>query len=361
MNDKKYFKIRYLILTGLIFIGYFLLPNLFKVKDYNIKISALPQSELLTIRQVQTIINKVTSNGHHQIENNAALLGLIRQAYQWDKNAMTGYAEYLDHIKWIDEKYDDKKHLDDFLKKYETQIVDKDGNQLKRPDIFDNTRLLYLKMAEAGYPWAALKESASIHPKGGFDTLSPDERKKKIIYLRSALNGGFHSAHVLIADAILISAGEDCSGPEFNKLNPLDEHRTGLSLADIQQALDEYKITALHGNSYGMLRLAESYHYGIGVKKNNNEAYLWGLMAISAFNEYQHREESDFLKYKSYIKHRERIINRATKNILSKIQQELTEKQQGELNSTVNSHMAEIITWDYYQWEYDIDPVPPKP
>lgn len=63
---------------------------------------------------MQTIINKVTSNGHHQIENNAALLGLIRQAYQWDKNAMTGYAEYLDHIKWIDEKYDDKKHLDDF-------------------------------------------------------------------------------------------------------------------------------------------------------------------------------------------------------------------------------------------------------
>lgn len=346
-----FFKKKYFISTGLVFVFLFFLPDLFTPKNYSINVSSLPQDKLWTIKQTKIIRNKITPTGRHQIENSAVLLQLIKQAYQWDKNAMTGYAEYLDHVAWLNGKYANRKNLDDFLKKYGPLIVDENGNRLKRPDIFDDTRLLYEKIAEAGYPWAALKEGIAIRTKGGHSTLSLKERTRKINYLRNALNGGFHSAHVLIADAILTFAGEDYSGPEFNKLNPLDGHRIGLSSAEIQQALDEYKVAALHGNSYGMLRLAESYHHGIGVKKNNKEAYLWAQMAMSAFNEYQHRAEDPFLKNKSYIRHRELMTNRVTKNLLSNIQQELTEKQRNELNNMMNTHMAEIITWDYYHWE----------
>ncbi len=361
MDDLKYLKMRCFIFVGLMLIICFSLLGIFNVKDYNIMTSSLPQNKLWTIRQAKIIKNKITPDGHHQIENNEALLELIKHAYQWDKNAMTAYAEYLDHVTELDSKHHDKKNLDVFLQKNASLIVDEDRNQLKRPDIFDDTHLLYKKMAEAGYPWASLKEGIAIRPKGGAVSLSPEERKKKIIYLSNALKGGFHSAHELIADAILISAGEDCSGPAFNNLNLLNPHQSGINSAGIQQALNEYKITALHGNSYGMLRLAESYYYGVGVKKNINEAYLWGQMAIFAFNEYQHREEAAFQKNKSYIWYREQMINVATRNILKEIQQELTEKEWSALNKTANTHLAEMITWDYYEWQDGIDPVLPKP
>ncbi|EAM8934758.1 hypothetical protein C6300_08070 [Salmonella enterica] len=65
----------------------------------------------------------------------------------------------------------------------------------------------------------------------------------------------------------MISAGVDCNGPEFNRLNLLNREKDGLSLVDIQQALNEYKVDALHGSSYGMFRLAEAYYNGIGAKK----------------------------------------------------------------------------------------------
>lgn len=85
--------------------------------------------------------------------------------------------------------------------------------------------------------------------------------------MHSALTGGYHSAHALLADAIMISAGVDCNGPEFNRLNLLNREKDGLSLVDIQQALNEYKVDALHGSSYGIFRLAEAYYNGIGAKK----------------------------------------------------------------------------------------------
>lgn len=364
MCDKFILKTKYFACVGLILVVCYLLSSYFMVKDFSIKPSTIPENELWTIRQAQSIEGKVTPYGHHQIEDSAALLALIRQAYQWDKNAMMGYADYLDFVECLDNWDDAGDNFDDFLNKHEEQIVDKNGTRLERPDIFDNTRLLYEKLAKSGYPWAALKQAISIYHQSDINTfiaISQEERTKKISYLYSAITGGYHSAHVLLADTILFSVGEDCSGPECNKLNMLNNFRVGLSLTEIRQALDEYKIVALHGSSYGMFRLAEAYHNGIGVKKNNEEAYLWGQMAIFAFHEYQKRKSNNFLKNKSYIEHREQVINSATEELLQKIDQELTESQKLELNSVMNKRLVEIITWDYYQWEDDIDPVPPKP
>ncbi|EAX6604095.1 sel1 repeat family protein [Salmonella enterica] len=358
MDDKRTLKT--IAYAGLIFIIYwFYLSDYLRCKNFSIKPSLLPQNELWTIRQAQSIEDKVTPYGYHQIEDGAALLALIKQAYQWDKNAMIVYADYIDYIDYLDNKDDTRDNFNSFLKDHEDQIVDKNGNRLKRPDIFDNTQLLYKKLADAGYPQAALKEAVSIYPKGDLTSISPEERKKKISYLHSALTGGYHSAHVLLADTIMISAGVDCNGPEFNRLNPLNREKNDLSQADIQQALNEYKIDALHGSSYGMFRLAEAYYNGIGVKKSDEEAYVWGRMAIFAFDEYQQRKDSIFLRDKTYIRFREQVINHATEKLLKEIQNELTEPH--DLNNVVNEYFHEMITWDYYQWKNDIEPVPPRP
>lgn len=90
-------------------------------------------------------------------------------------------------------------------------------------------------------------------------------------------------------------------------------------------------------------------------QKNNEEAYVWGRMAVFAFDEYQKRKDSVFLRDKTYIIFREQVINHATEEI----QNEITEPH--DLNNVVNKYFHEIITLDYYQWKNDIEPVPPKP
>lgn len=114
MCDKFILKTKYFTCVGLILVVCYLLSSYFMVKDFSIKPSTIPENELWTIRQAQSIEGKVTPYGHHQIEDSAALLALIRQAYQWDKNAMMGYADYLDFVECLDNWDDAGDNFDDF-------------------------------------------------------------------------------------------------------------------------------------------------------------------------------------------------------------------------------------------------------
>lgn len=325
--------------------------------DYIIKLSTLPQNELWTIEQSEIILNKAFQIGIPRVKSEEALLELVKQAYQWDKNAMIQYAKILGNERGIEPEYETS--LVAFLKKYSDELVDKQGNPLEPPAIFDLSYNKFMqKLADKGYSEAMIHVLSRLSYSGSvksgtltFKTLEDNNRTLIIIYLRKLIKQGY-KYNSLLANALLFSMANGFKDSNAMVINKLNEHLLNLSEEQKREAIGNYHVCAIHGNQYCMVRLAEAYYYGIGTQQDYKQALAWSQMANQAYQYFVgilSREQD---------KTSERVqltVNSYNQELINLIKEYLTTHEEVEqADKLVDQLRQSMATWDFDKWADDV-------
>lgn len=179
--------------------------------------------------------------GIPMVRNEAAMLELVKHAWQWDKNAMIQYARIVRN-EWEIEP-DREVSLETSLDKYRDKIVDRNGRRLIKPRVLHMppTKLVK-KLADMGYGYPAHIMTFSMIGAGGingnneYQALSQEQYEKIMRYLRFSIEDGYRNYEVL-ADTIFFRTGIGCKDEEYK----LPEHIANLSEEEIKQAVDAYE------------------------------------------------------------------------------------------------------------------------
>lgn len=357
-NIEKKKKNNKLKLFCLLLVVFLLEDNHKKIINENAVVlpTALPQENLWSIPESWEIFEKSIDPELPEIYNEQLLVTLISQAWQWDKNAMIQYAR----IEWMAH---DKCFIRNFHRKNAHRILDRYGFRLKRPEIFDmNYSEFILKLAELRYPLAANLATGKIRGNAGtayfkHEPLDPENHANLVKYKRYAINGGYHE-HSYLADDILFLSSFSFKDPGRGELNSLKDRIPTLTQQELTESFEAYKVSALHNSQYAQIRISEFYFYGAGVEQDLERAWAWALVARNNFVEFQkkyagkkHNRQREEDKYNDYNLD---MMSKMDKKHLSKAQQENGAALVAEIK-------ASIVTEDYYQWESEMEPIPPMP
>lgn len=317
--------------------------------------ATIPHERLWNIQHSWNMFDKSLDPEIPEIYNEKLLVELISQAWQWDKNAMIQYAR----IEWMAH---DKCFIRNFYRKNAHRILDRYGFRLKRPEIFDmDYSDFILKLADMHYPLAALLVTwghgyGADEQWGRYSPLDPETRAKTIHYKKIANNGGYHF-HSALADTIIFPTGTAFYNRARSALNFFHERIPTLTQQELMESFEYYKVSALHNSQYGQIRISEFYFYGAGVEQDLERARAWALLARMNYLEFQkkyagkfHSDKEDEGEYNDY-----------NLDMLSKMDKYLTKAQQARGAALVAEIKSSIVTEDYYQWESEMEPIPPMP
>lgn len=323
--------------------------------NYLIKPAMLPQNELWTVEYSWLMVRRAITPEIPQIDDEEALLELIRHAWLWDKNAMIQYARIQVELR-------DDAILDDFIRKHAHRIADQDGQRLKRPDIFDrNYSELITELADMQYPLAADLVTGRLLWSAGktgliHNPLTPENRAQLIHYTRYAIQGGYH-IHSELADAILFDTGFAYKDSNEEQINTLPDRIRSLPRSELEESFSAYKTSALHGSQYAQIRMSEFYLYGVGVEQSLETACAWSLVARDNFiafskDGYHYFQEKD----------RKIMLDKYNNTVLSPLMRQHMTKAQIERSAILASQIKSGISeTDYYLWASRMDAVPPAP
>jgi hypothetical protein len=328
-----------------------------------IRLSELPSDELWSIEYAEEMQEKAFNIGIPMVSDKEALLELIIQAWQWDKNAMIQYARILQNEDEIPPSKGES--LDDFIIEYRQQIVDRQGRLLNEPQVLRLPyRLLMVKLAELKYPYPAnyvavvkMMGESGYDEQGRLIPYSSDMRKTMLDYIRYSIDGGYRNQSFL-ADTILWGTGYESTNPQYQALNRLADPLPGLTASELTEALAAYRVCASHGSSYCMMRLAEAYYHGIGVEKNIEYAYVWSELSRQAYIHYlEWLEEQTAIQFGQ---NNYKVIDSYNSSIMELIEKEISVTQL-EAATALISDIKSTLMWDYETWGRRRDPVPPLP
>ncbi|MCO6524654.1 MAG: hypothetical protein J6562_06485 [Candidatus Schmidhempelia sp.] len=345
-----------------------------RAEDFRIYPSSLPVDDLLRINEAEILFHRAYDNHpNYAVKDVDALITLIQHAWQWDKNAMLYYDEIRNTALLYDGTRAKKGALSfsEFMQNYRNKLVDRYGNQLVEPTIFqhpDFQGYFYDKMAELGYPRFTYGWGIAIGA-GGYDNdglakpTSDESLETSIYYLSHAIDNGYHDYETLIA-RILFQSGQhfkydqrkDYQFPAKEQINKLTDVRQNVTEEQLRLAIDNAEIMAQHSSLLGMLRVSEAYYYGVGRENDWVTSYAWALLMDLTYNELS--------KYKATIG-----WDQKQNNVLMAYQANIVEHLEKELNSSQKqaslhmlSHLKEmIVSWDYNAWLQQVDDFNPNP
>lgn len=346
-------------ITGLFY--YFKDPS---KMDYVIQKSTLPQNELWQGFDSDKILDRAYNIGISQVKDERALLELVKHAYQWDKNAMIAYVRIMDSEDDIPPEKG--LSLDDFLSKYHDKIVDKQGNILSKPRIFNliNHQLYFddfmRLLADQGYARSSSYVADSMVGELLIKEISelylpmPESKLQKMIeYIHNSIRGGYKNYNFL-ADILLFKTGLSFKDVNRHLLYKMTDIVAGsIPQQQLKEAFDNYKIAAEHGSFYAMMRVGEAYLYGVGVEQNKSLAYAWVILAKEAYKKDFTNKEPDNIdkKFGDYIQQLSQQL----------LHHELSIKEIADQSKIQDDLQKTIITWDYDGWGEKYDLAPPQP
>lgn len=344
MLKLKYIISIVLLLTIIAISSYFILskqPEYMKIReitemDYNIPLAKLPQDQLFTYEKAQAIKKKAFYEGFPTILDEQAMLELTKHAYQWDKNAMIAYAQIVRDFRTRPSD-NDAITLADFLKKYSYELVDEQGKPLQTPALFDLEYNDFLKvLASKGYVEAI---------KLIYEYMRND-RDEEIKYLRTIINGGY-KFNVALANIILFN-GSGYIDTGYKQPIKLVDHIANISEEEIKQALENYRIAAIHGNQSSMMRLAESYYYGIVESQDYKIALAWAELSDETYKKmidnFKSKPSNDFNKISA------QATNESTLDLIDRIKKHLSSDEIEQANRIALKLRETIVTWNYKEW-----------
>ena len=363
MIIKRLLKAKFLFVLCFCMIGGAAIAYDFFMNNDPIHKSTLPQNQLWSIEYAEEMQRKAFNIGIPSSLDKAALLELIKHAWQWDKNAMIQYARIVQNEREV--RPGKGESLDEFIIRYRSEIVDAQGRLLNEPPVLRLPFWQFMeKLAELGYPHPARRLASrgmggeGEDTKGNFIPYNASFTNKMLTYIRCGLEGGYRN-YKYFADMMLFRTGYPSKDRHFNAYHRLPEHAPDLSSEELSEAMDAYKLCAEHGSSYCMTRLAEGYFYGIGVEKDLMQAYIWAELSNQGYAQYlasiQGQVRQNLFEQKIH-----RNLNQYNLEILSLIKAEIT-PEQTELAANKLEEMGEDIVWDYDSWSDGRDPVPPMP
>lgn len=354
-TGKRFYSGLACLLTILILVVTFYIYQ-YKHRNYTLKLAMLPQEELWTIEHSRKMMDKAITPEHPSIDDEQAMLQLIIHAWQWDKNAMIRYVD-------IQFEIHGDPILDDFIEKHCHLIVDKHGQQLKKPEILDLDYDHFIPLfADQHYPLAAKFATWLIFGKTGrtdtlHNPLTTTDRKKIIAYTRDAIKGGMRD-HLYLASVFLFENGHLYRDSDFTQIHTLKDIIPSASQDELKASLDAYKISALHGSLYAQVKMSEFYYYGVGINQDIEQAWAWSLIASDNFIKFIKSNPHYYYKTNSP----ESTIDKFNKTSLQKEILENSTKQQ-----IINGEaLAKKLQPNCYQddfriWAAGIEDVTPQP
>lgn len=327
--------------------------------DNKIIPSSLPKEQLWTIEHAEAMQKKGYYLGIPSVQDKAALMALVKQAWQWDKNAMIFYARIIDEERIYPP--DEDESFQYFLKTHRSQIVDAEGRLLNEPPVLrlDYAQLMRL-LADQKHPYAANYLALSMIGSGGEDEQGnyiPHSREKNnemLNYIRYSIEGGYRRQSFL-ANSLLFRTGFGFKNISNDyPLVELKNHAEDLTQEELLEAMENYRFCSEHGSIYCMMRLSEAYYHGIAYEKDLEQAYAWGQLASQAYDYYLEVFSPD-LSDQSY-----KSVNAYNMNLLQNIKQEMTQLQI-ESAESIKKTIEPTLQWDYDTWASGRDPVPPMP
>jgi hypothetical protein len=326
----------------------------------NVKKSMLSQRELWPIKYSYKIKERAWDGS---IKDQDAFLALVKQAWQWDKNAMVHYAFILYEAEEQPEDRYITQEINDFLTKNKRRLVDAKGNLLESPELFEQPLYSVIALlADAGYPLASNYMRSRIRSNVDPDTLaflplSEEKRDLLVRYTTNALKGGF-KLELELNDEILFPGASGYVDDNFSQMVRLSEHIETLSQADLQAAFNRFNAHALHGSSYAMIRMCEAYLHGVGIKQNDEMAYVWCALADKSYAEHRlaERDAAGWTEEAA-----ETTLQNYNQELLKAIALRLDSQRQKNALLLLKQQEAEIITWDYAKWVSTLLDVPPQP
>ena len=325
--------------------------------------STLPQDQLWSIEYAEEMQRKAFYIGIPKSLDKAALLELIKHAWQWDKNAMIQYARIVQNEREV--RPGKGESLDEFIIRYRSEIVDAQGRLLNEPPVLRLPFWTFMqKLGDLGYPYPAGYLATRMMGESGKDkdgNLIPynaNAANKMLTYMRYSIAGGYREQEFL-ADTILFRTGYGSKDDDFNVYHRLPEHAPDLSSEELSEAMNAYKLCAEHGSSYCMTRLAEGYFYGIGLEKDSVQAYVWAELSNQGYAQYLTSIQGQ-TRRNLFVEKMHRNLNQYNLEILDQIKAAMM-PEQTELAANKLEEMSEGIVWDYDSWSDGRDPVPPMP
>lgn len=316
-----------------------------------VKLSTLSQCELWTIKYAEEIRKKAFQEGIPRVLDDESLLILIKQAWQWDKNAMIQYAKIIESEKLISPDYHES--LSYFITRYSHELVDKKGYPLETPNIFQLPYRDFIKtLADYKYPTPASYMAVWLMGKNGdtegvYNILSKDDYESLIKYTKYSIEGGY-KYYDLLANTILFQTGLSYKDVNRTQVNKLTDKIDGISENILKEALEAYKICAKHGSLFSMMKVVEFYYYGIVVEKDIELAYAWSQLVKKFYQEYYNKMAVDT---KKIVDNGQETLNKYNMELNTKIKNILTVEQIEDSLKLESKLNREIITWDYAKWE----------
>lgn len=316
--------------------------------DYNnVQLATRPQAQLWTLQQAETISKQAFDLWFIRVKDEKAMLTLVKQAFQWDKNAMLQYAKILDTIRNEEpEETEGMLTLGQFLIKYSHELVDNQGKRLDTPALFDLKYREFVKvLADKKYAIPSAYMSA-------WTMGSEAQRNDLIFYIKNSLNGGYKYQDFL-ADTIIWGTGYPYKNNNPELIYKLPEHLPNITDKELKEAITNYKVSAIHGDHYSMMRIAEFYYYGIGEQQDYLLALAWAELSNESYN-YPLERITD--KYSDKIK--EQATNNCDLALANQIKEKLTPEQQAQVKPLLEQLRTTIKTWDYDTWVNDVHILP---
>ncbi|EPT4464332.1 hypothetical protein ACVQTW_000629 [Klebsiella aerogenes] len=349
--DKRFYLLLPVMVMILLSSGFYGYKKVIQT-DYSIKSALLPQDELWTVEHSWQMVEAITPE-IPQIDNEEKLLELIRHAWLWDKNAMIQYAR-------IQKLLFGDPILDDFISRQAHRLTGRDGQRLRRPDIFDMDYSEFInRLADMQYPLAARLRASGLLWSAGesgliHNSLTPESRAQLIHYTRYAIQGGYR-IHSFLADYILFDTGFAYKDSNSKQLNTLPDRIRDLSQKELKESVAAYKVSALHGSQYAQIRMSEFYLYGVGVQQDLEMASAWSQIARESF---ENRGRYSSLTYRR----KENVLNTYNSTVLFPLmRQHMTQKQSEKSVQRASQIKRDITETDYYTWAAGMDAIPPKP
>lgn len=350
MLKLKYIISIVLLLTIIAISSYFILskqPEYMKIReitemDYNIPLAKLPQDQLFTYEKAQAIKKKAFYEGFPTILDEQAMLELTKHAYQWDKNAMIAYAQIVRDFRTRPSD-NDAITLADFLKKYSYELVDEQGKPLQTPALFDLEYNDFLKvLASKGYV-----EAIKII----LERASQLDRNQSIKYYEIVVNSGY-DYNIALANSILFTIGSGYYDTDYMHPISLIDHVSNLTKEEINKAITSFYTTAIHGDYYSMIRLAEAYYYGIGKQKNYITALAWTNLADESYKYTLHHASIDSDQY--FDKESALATYQFNLSVANQIKQHLNDEEIKQADKLATELQKIIVTWDYDKWSNNV-------
>jgi len=335
-----------------------------KNMDYTVYPSSMPENQLWRIKQAKQMNERAYTTVFDAIDDENAMIELVKHAWQWDKNAMMYYHNIKSRKDIRGDKPDDMLYFDEFMQKYLGKFVDDYGYRLTEPDIFNHPNAWgYMRdsFAELKYPYASYLMAWMWGGGNGYDSngvakpLEDKHIENSLKYLNYAMEGGYRK-HEILATWMLFAIQSNFKNEERTDIVSLTECRPSFTIKYLTTAIDHYQIAAQHSSLFGILRVAEAHLYGIGREQSWVKAYAWSQLLDYAYQELLQRNSPlDWKKYEGD------IIIKYNSQLSKRLAKTLTDEQKFESNQILEQLKNTIVSWDHEIWAEGIDDFHPKP